>query len=103
MIVAAVRLITTKTTSWIFVCLVSCITSAPLVEVVGHNQRIAGVVGAATRARAGHLADGAAPLQLQFRQIALEPGAGEQRRVEAAEGQIDDSSQVGVSAGVPFL
>src|SRR4051812_3315938 len=71
--------------------------SAPLVEVVRSNQWVARGV------RAGHLPDGATPLQLKFRQIALESRSSEEGAVQAAQRQIDDDAQVGVVATNPFL
>src|SRR3984885_6568905 len=97
----ATTLTTANTSSWILIRLVS-MTSAPLIEVIGDNQRVAGVVRAARGARAGHLADGAAPLQLELGQVALEPGTGEKGCVQPAQRQVDDGRQVRVVAAHPF-
>src|SRR3981081_1470395 len=76
----------------------------PLVPAARDGQRAAGAVRrAAPGARAGELADGAAPLQLQPGQIALPPGAGEDRGVDAAEREVDDRRQVGVITPLPFF
>src|ERR1700761_4542099 len=101
MMVPAIKLTAAKTTSWILVR-VDNTMSPPLIEVVRDDQRVAGVVLAAAHAWAGHLADRAAPLQLQLAQIALKPGAGEKSRVEPAHCEVQDRGQVRVVAAVPF-
>src|ERR1700704_4568180 len=76
----------------------------PLVPAIRNGQRVAGAVRrAAPGARAGELADGAAPLQLQPGQIALPPGAGEESCIDAAEREVDDRRQVGVITPLPFF
>src|SRR5258705_5910511 len=76
----------------------------PLGPVVRNAQRVAGAVRRATPgARAGELADGAAPLQLQPGQIALPPGAGEDGCVDAAEREVDDRRQVGEITPLPLF
>ena len=60
---------TMKIANWIRTRLDNGGMSAPLIPVIRSDKRIAGGV------RARHLADRAAPLQLQLRQIALEPRA----------------------------
>src|SRR5215217_791250 len=86
---------TVKTVSWILTRRVKCMLG-PLIPPVGDDQRIAGAVRAARHARAGELADGSAPLQLELGQIALPPGAGEDSLVDAAEREVDDGGQIGV-------
>src|ERR1700744_1073588 len=98
---AALRLITVKTASWILMRRVRCSISAPLIEMVGDDQGVTGVVLAACGAGAGHLPDGAAPLQLKLGQVALEPGAREKPRVEPTQRQVDDRRQVRVVAAHP--
>src|ERR1700674_2287005 len=75
----------------------------PLVPAVRDGQRVARVERATGGARAGVLADGATPLQLQLGQVALPLGAGEESRVDAAEREVDDRRQVGVVTALPFL
>src|SRR5881227_1846715 len=57
-------------------------------EVVRRDQR----VGRGVRTR--HLTDRAAPLQLEFGQVALPPRPGEEAAVDATQGQIDDEGDV---------
>src|ERR1700761_6022443 len=66
----------------------------PLIPVIGNRERITRVERAAGQARAGVLADGAAPLQLQLGQIARPLRASEYSGVDAAERQVDDPRQV---------
>ena len=75
--------------------------SGPLIPAVRNDQRVAGAFGGACGARAGHLADRAAPLHLQPGQIALPPGSGEDALVDPAQRQVDDQRQVGVVAADP--
>lgn len=57
---------------------------------IRRDKRIALCVGAR------QLTDGAAPpLQFQLGQVAFPSGTGEERRVEAAQRQVDDGGQVG--------
>src|SRR5271163_854410 len=75
----------------------------PLVPAVRDGQRIATGVREASDARAGVLADGAAPLQLYLGEVALKPGAGEYSLVDSAEREVDDRRQVGVVAALKVL
>src|SRR6516165_9371200 len=75
----------------------------PLAPAVRNGQRIASDVRGACGARAGVLADGAAPLQFQLGQMALEPGAGEYPLVDSAEREVDDRGQVGVVAALKLF
>src|SRR6516165_6985061 len=75
----------------------------PLVPAVRNGQRIASDVRGACGARAGVLADCAAPLQFQLGQMALEPGAGEYSLVDSAEREVDNRRQVGVVAALKVL
>src|ERR1700692_3310285 len=93
MMVPAIKLTAAKTTSWILVRFDSTV-SPPLVEVVGDDARVTGVVVAAVHARTGDLPHGQPPLQLQLGQIALESGAGEKSRVEPAQREVEDCGQV---------
>src|ERR1700721_1862260 len=101
MMAPAIKLTAANTHSWVLVRFVNTM-SRPLVEVVRDDQRVAGVVLAAAHAWTRHLADGAAPLQLELGQIALKAGAGEKSRVEPAQREVEDRSQVRVVAAVPF-
>src|SRR5271169_1745615 len=92
----AMTVITVKIANWILTHLLWLI-SGPLIPAIGRHQRIARGV------RAGHYADGAAPLHLQLGQVAFPAGAGEKPSVEAAQGQIDDRGEVGVVAANPVL
>src|SRR5271155_1740030 len=99
---------TEKMANWILICLLrrSSISSEfatrplsrpispSLVKVVGNNQRVAPIIGSASCARARDLADRAAPLQLEFSQIAFPAGAGEKCIVDSTQRQIDHSRQV---------
>src|SRR5882757_1462404 len=68
----------------------------PLVEVVGHDQRVhCGV-------RTGELPDGPSPLQFELGEVALPPGSGEERRVEPAQREVDDRGEVRVVAAIPL-
>src|ERR1700739_2310518 len=91
MIAPATRAMIAQSTSWILIRL-SKYMSGRLVEVVGNDKGIARGVGA------WRLPDGAAPLQLQFGEVALPPSAGEQRRVQAAQREVDDERQVRIVA-----
>src|ERR1700687_2710772 len=75
----------------------------PLVPAVRDGQRISRGVREASGARAGVLADGAAPLQLYLGEVALPPGAGEYSLVDSAEREVDDRCQVGVVAALKVL
>src|ERR1700716_1913741 len=67
----------------------------PMVGVVGGDQRVAGGVGA------GHHTDGASPLHLEFGQLALEPGPGQETGVKPAQGQVGDGGEIGVVPAHP--
>src|SRR6201998_1331932 len=101
MMAPAIKLTAAKTTNGVLVRLVHTM-SPPLIEVVRDDQRVAGVVLAAAHAWTGHLADRAAPLQLQLGQIALKPGAGEKSRIKPAHREVEDRGQVRVVAAVPL-
>src|ERR1700745_1312698 len=75
----------------------------PLVQAVRDGQRIAPYVWGACGARAGVLADRAAPLQLYLGQMALPPSAGEYPLVDSAEREVDDRRQVGVVGALKGL
>src|SRR5829696_374412 len=92
----ATTAMTVNTASWMRIRLGTRM-SGPLVKVVGGDERIAAGVGA------GHLADGAAPLHFHCGQLALEPCSGEERRVEAAQREVDDGRQVAVVPAHPVL
>src|SRR3981189_1355609 len=98
MISAAVTVMTTKTASWmpVFFLMCSAGMSGPLVEGIGSTQRVARGVGA------GQLAYGAAPLQLKLGQVAFEAGAGEERRVQPAQREVENCVRVGEVAAEPF-
>src|SRR4051794_7163874 len=67
--------------------------SGPLVELVGRNERIS------RRVWTRHLADGPAPLQLQFGELALEASSRQQASVEATQREVDDGGQIpGITA-----
>src|ERR1700691_1075685 len=66
---------------------------APLVPAIRNRERIPPDGRGACDARAGVLADGAAPLQLYLGEVALESGAGEYSLVDSAEGEVDDRTQ----------
>src|SRR5271168_5287864 len=76
---------------------------APLVPAVRNRERIPPDGWGACDARAGVLADGAAPLQLYLGEVALPPGAGEYSLVDSAEREVDDRRQVGVVAALKVL
>src|SRR6201996_417615 len=63
--------------------------------VVGRDQRIYRGV------RAGHLADGAAPLHLEFGKISFPLRPGEETAVQTAQSQVDDERDVGEVAPKP--
>src|SRR5262245_48878864 len=84
-----------KTASCTLIVLVR-FTLRSLVPAIRDDQRIA------RRVWAGHLADGAPPLHLQFSQVALPPSPGEQPGIEAAERQVEDGRQVAVVAAAPL-
>src|ERR1700736_2273800 len=100
MIPNAVSATTAKMAIWIRICLVK-IMSGPLIPVIRRGQRVARGVLVARGAWAWHLADGAAPLQLQPGQVALPPRSGEEAGVDPAQGQVDDQRQVGVVTAHP--
>src|SRR5436305_2495598 len=100
MMLIATTAMAMKMPNWMSIDLVTRM-SRPLVPVIGHRQRIALGVGVTRRARAGQLADGAAPLQLQPRQIAFPTRPGEQARIEPAQCRIDDERQVRVVTAHP--
>src|SRR5215207_462681 len=87
--------ITPKNASCNLIRLLRCM-SGPLVQVVWRQQRVTRGI------RAGQHTDGAAPLHLQLGQISFEAGAGKERRVESAQGEIDDQRDVGVVTSEPF-
>src|ERR1044072_6161820 len=89
-----------KTSSWMTICRVSRM-SRPLIPAIRLEQRIASRRRDVVVARAGHLADGAAPEQLQPRQIAPEPCSGEEPLVDTAQRHVDDQGQVCVVAPNP--
>src|SRR5690242_15490351 len=57
--------------------------------VVGRDQRIDRGV------RAGHLADGSAPLHLELGEVTFPTRSGEETAVQPAQGQVDDKRDVG--------
>src|ERR1700754_1985878 len=97
---SAVIASTQKMVSWTRIRLVRRI-SRPLIPAVRSEQWVARSARTARVARVGELADRAAPLQLQPRQVALPPRSGEESRVDAAQRQIKDQRQVRVVAAHP--
>src|SRR5262245_27251555 len=100
MITSAVVATSAKIAIWMRIRRVK-IMSGPLIPSIGNQQRVAQRARATCRARARQLADSAAPLQLQPRQIALPPCSGEESGVDPAERQVDDQGQIGVVATLP--
>src|SRR5258708_5271358 len=96
MIAPATSAMTVNTATWMRMRLLTRMSGA-LVKVVGSNEWIAAGVGA------GQLTDRAAPLKLQLGQVALPPGSGEERRVEAAQREVDDGRQVAIVAAHPVF